>query len=255
MLSKSSGYFQHAIAPGAFTWRWERLIPTNAQIVVFDLTPRSVHYQANGLLPSAEQYRTVLNIQDNFSWSVELDSSVTLKPDSLVPIVKKNTLQTQEALETYIDSHIRALLQTTVYRYVSQLLDDPYTYQQVKTDYHALSQKIKEELTKAAAQDFSVETVTVTKLIIPDLHTYKVAERAYNIYENQREMLVAETAAKEAQYAASEQFQMERLTKWGDFLAKYPHIIELIAVAQKDAKTALDTLKSLEKRPEEMPKH
>ena len=250
MLSKSGGYYPQAIMPGNFTWRWERIVPTNAQILVFDLTPRQVNYMADGTLPSADRYAKVLNTKDDFSWSFGMDTLVTLKPGQLVSIVEKNTIQTQEALESYIDSHIQAMLQTIMYRYVSELIDNPYEYQQIKTDYHILSEKIKGELAKTAGQDFSVEAVTLTKLAIPDIHTYKIAEQAYNTYEQQREMLLAETAAKEAQYSASEQFQIDRLTKWGDFLAKYPHIIELIAVAQQDSKAALNALKSLEKKQE-----
>jgi len=250
MLSKSGGYYPQAITPGAITWRWERLIPSNAQILVFDLTPRHVHYEAEGVLPSAEQYNRILNTQETFSWSFSIDASVSLKPEQLVAVVTKNTLQTQEALETSIDAHIQAALQTLMYRYVSQLLDNSYEYQQVKTDYHALSEKIKEELSKTAGSEYIIEAVTLSKITVPDIHTYKLAEQAYNAYEQQREMLLAETAAKEAQYAASEQFQIDRLTKWGDFLAKYPHIIELIAVAQHDSKAALNALKSLEKQSE-----
>lgn len=250
MLSKSGGYYRQAIIPGNFTWRWERIVPTNAQILVFDLTPRKVQYDAEGSLPSADQYAKILNTKDNFSWAFGIDALVTLRPERLVAIVEKNTIQTQEMLDSYIDSQIRAMLQTIMYRYVSELIDSPYEYQQIKTDYHVLSEKIKDELAKTTGQDFSVEAVTLTKLIIPDIHTYKIAEQAYNTYEQQREMLLAETAAKEAQYSASEQFQIERLTKWGDFLAKYPHIIELIAVAQQDSKAALNTLRSLEKKQE-----
>ena len=250
MLSKSGGYYPQAVIPGNFTWRWERLVPANAQILVFDLTPRQVNYTADGTLPSADRYAKVLNTKDDFSWGFGMDALVTLKPGQLVPTVEKNTIQTQEALESYIDSHIQAMLQTIMYRYVSELIDNPYEYQQIKTDHHILSEKIKGELAKTAGQNFSVEAVTLTKLAIPDIHTYKIAEQAYNTYEQQREILLAETAAKEAQYSASEQFQIERLTKWGDFLAKYPHIIELIAVAQQDSKAALNALKSLEKKQE-----
>lgn len=247
MLSKSGGYYQKVITPGQLTWRWERLIPTNARIFVFDLAPRQVHYTAEEALPSADQYSKVLNIKDNFSWSFSVDALVTLKPEYLVAAVTKNGLQTQEGLETAIDSGVQAALQTLMYRYVSELLDNPYEYQQVKTDYHALSEKIKSELSKTIGPEFLIEDITLSKIVIPDIHTYKLAEQSYNLYEQQREMLLAETAAKEAQYAASEQFQIDRLTKWGDFLAKYPHIIELIAVAQQDSKAALNALKSIGK--------
>ena len=182
MLSKSGGYYQKVITPGQLTWRWERLIPTNARIFVFDLAPRQVHYTAEGMLPSADQYSKVLNIKDNFSWSFSIDALVTLKPEHLGSTVTKNGLQTQEGLETAIDSGIQAALQTVVYRYVSELLDNPYEYQQVKTDYHALSEKIKGELSKNIGPEFSIEDITLSKIVIPDIHTYKLAEQSYNLY-------------------------------------------------------------------------
>ena len=196
MLSKSGGYYPQAVIPGNFTWRWERLVPANAQILVFDLTPRQVNYTADGTLPSADRYAKVLNTKDDFSWSFGIDALVTLKPEQLVPTVEKNTIQTQEALESYIDSHIQAMLQTIMYRYVSELIDNPYEYQQIKTDHHILSEKIKGELAKTAGQNFSVEAVTLTKLAIPDIHTYKIAEQAYNTYEQQREILLAKRQQK-----------------------------------------------------------
>lgn len=249
MLSKSGGYHQKLIIPGQITWRWERLIPTNAHIFVFDLAPRQVHYAADGVLPSAEQYSKVLNIKESFAWSFSVDAMAAVKPEYLAAAAAQQGLQTQEALESYIDARVKAVLQTVAYRYISELMDDPYEYQQVKTDYQRLSDKIKEDLIKEIGQEFSISNVTLSGMVIPDIHTYKLAEQSYNLYEQQREQLLAETAAKEAQYAASEQFQIDRLTKWGEFLAKYPHIIELIAVAQQDSKAALNALKSLEKTP------
>ena len=249
MLSKSGGYHQKLIIPGQLTWRWERLIPTNARIFVFDLAPRQVHYTADGALPAAEKYSKVLNIKESFAWSFAADALAVVKPEYLAQIVSQQGLQTQEALEAYTDARVKSTLQTVAYRYISALLDDPYKYQQVKTDYQQLSETIKEELNKEIGQEFSLSAVTLSNLVIPDIHTYKLAEQSYNLYEQQREQLLAETAAKEAQYAASEQFQLDRLTKWGEFLAKYPHIIEFIAVAQQDAKAALNALKSLEKTP------
>lgn len=249
MLSKSGGYHQKLIIPGQLTWRWERLIPTNARIFVFDLAPRQVHYAVDGVLPAAEKYSKVLNIKESFAWSFSADALAAVKPEYLAGIVSQQGLQTQEALEAYTDARVKAALQTVAYHYISDLLDDPYKYQQVKADYQQLSETIKEELDKEIGQDITLSAVTLSNLVIPDIHTYKLAEQSYNLYEQQREQLLAETAAKEAQYAASEQFQIDRLTKWGEFLAKYPHIIELIAVAQQDSKAALNALKSLEKTP------
>ncbi len=35
MLSKSGGYYNEVITPGEFSWRWERLVPTNSEILIF----------------------------------------------------------------------------------------------------------------------------------------------------------------------------------------------------------------------------
>ncbi|MGP1455554.1 MAG: SPFH domain-containing protein [Treponema sp.] len=246
LLSKSGGYYQQVITPGAFTWRWELLIPTNGRVLIFDLSPRKVSYAVTGSLPSADQYAKILNSKETFTWSFSAEALVTLKPEQLVPLVAKNTIQTQEALETHIDASIQSALQSLMQHYITDLLDDPYEYQKVKTDYSAFTEKVKNDLQKKVNGQFSVEAVTLSAISIPDLNTYKIAEQAYAVYEQNREMLLAETAAQEAQRAASEQFQIERLTKWGDFLAKYPKILELIAVAQKDSKSALDALKAVQ---------
>ncbi len=248
LLSKSGGYHRKPIVSGAMMWRWERLIPTNAKILIFDLSPRRVMYTTEGSLPSAGKYNKILNTDENFSWSFSADAMVTLRTDQLVPLVAEKRLNTQEELEKYIDSIVKSTLQNIFQRYLTVLLDDPYEYQKIKTDYHDFSEQIKKELLKKTASSFTIDTISISDVMIPDLHSYKLAEQAYSIYEQKREMLLAETAAQEAQRAASEQFQIERLTKWGEFLSKYPHIIELIAVAQKDSKAVIEALQSLDKK-------
>lgn len=248
MLSKSGGYHAEVIRSGSMVWRWERLIPTNAKIFVFDLSPRRITYTLDGSLPAADRYMQILNNKDDFSWSFSVDTLVSIKPEQLVTTVSNRNIRTQEALDSFTDSQIQSALQSIMHHYITLLLEDSYLYQKVKTDYHAFSEMFKQELEKKVGTQFSIDAVTIAKISVPDLNTYKIAEQAYTLYEQTREMLLAETAAKEAQRAASEQFQIERLAKWGDFLAKYPAILELIAVAQKDSKAALDALRAVEKK-------
>lgn len=250
MLSKSGGYHAEVIRSGSMIWRWERLIPTNAQIFTFDLSPRRINYALDGSLPAADRYMQILNNKDDFSWSFSVDALISIKPEQLVSVVSSRNIRTQEALDSFTDSQIQAAMQSIMHSYITLLLEDAYLYQKVKTDYHAFSEMFKQELEKRIGAQFSIAAVTIAKISVPDLNTYKIAEQAYTQYEQTREMLLAETAAKEAQRAASEQFQIERLAKWGDFLAKYPAILELIAVAQKDSKAALDALRAVEKKEE-----
>ena len=38
MKSKTGGLYHSAVVPGVFTWRWERLLPTNVSLEIFDLS-------------------------------------------------------------------------------------------------------------------------------------------------------------------------------------------------------------------------
>jgi hypothetical protein len=41
IFTKTGGYDETVVRPGEFSWRWQRLIPTNMTVYTFDLHPRS----------------------------------------------------------------------------------------------------------------------------------------------------------------------------------------------------------------------
>ena len=61
-FTKSGGWDEAAVAPGGVTWRWERLIPTNMTLHLFDLAPQEVQRRVAALLPSADVYAAEIGI-------------------------------------------------------------------------------------------------------------------------------------------------------------------------------------------------
>ena len=53
MKSKTGGLYHSAVVPGVFTWRWERLLPTNVSLEIFDLSVYKATQSVSGELPSA----------------------------------------------------------------------------------------------------------------------------------------------------------------------------------------------------------
>ncbi|EFW37848.1 SPFH domain-containing protein [Treponema phagedenis] len=243
LLSRSSGYYQKVIMPGQFLWRWERLIPTNAKVLIFDLQRQNILTTVTDTLPSAAQYQAILEKKADFSWKITVSSDVRLKPEKLLNVIEHENITDQAGLDSYIRTKIEALQRQAAYNLISSYLENNEMYEAMKTQYGKISHQIKKEITSDILE---IESVWVQDITIPDMALYKSVVNTYNIYEQKRSELLAELAAENAKHAANEELQLQRMTKWGEFLKRYPSIIEFLAVARDDAQSTLNTLKSVQ---------
>ncbi len=104
MISKTGGLYPQPIESGVFIWRWERLLPTNTQLRIFDLTPQTITETVEGMLPSAELYQHVLAKKTDFSYSVTLEISLRVPKDKLVTLIHDKDFANQETLNKWIQN-------------------------------------------------------------------------------------------------------------------------------------------------------
>ena len=114
MISKTGGVYSEPITSGKFIWRWERLLPTNTELRIFNLTPVTVAETITSSLPSAALYSTVIAGELDFSYSVEIKTTAKLAPDAVLQLVKKNDIKTQTELDTTVTSLIKQFNRTVV---------------------------------------------------------------------------------------------------------------------------------------------
>ena len=57
LVSKTSGINNKPVYPGTFSWHWEFLIPTNAQLKMFTQEPYIISKNVKGTLPNGEIYQ------------------------------------------------------------------------------------------------------------------------------------------------------------------------------------------------------
>ena len=123
MLSKSGGYYSAPIMPGKFLWRWERLIPTNAKVLIFNLSPRQIEYLTEGRLPSADKLSAIMEQKNSFNWKWGIEVSAAVNPEHLTSIVKNASIKTQSGLDSYIEEKVlqaaQALQKCLIFRAVS----------------------------------------------------------------------------------------------------------------------------------------
>ena len=87
LFSKTGGLDPQVIPAGTFAWRWERVIPTNVTLFVFEVQPHSVETRLAGELPSAAAVAGVLPGTAELSYQATVTVTFSVRPGALPQLV------------------------------------------------------------------------------------------------------------------------------------------------------------------------
>lgn len=237
MISKTSGVYKKPIEPGVFAWRWEPLIPGNAKIRVFSLSPKSFTKVSEGFLPSANIYSLQIKSAPDFSYKFEYEMSLRFKPTGIVQAVKKTNVSTDEELNLQLDSYAE-LMSTMVTEYILDKSEKEGKLTALEAwnfDY--------ESVLKEPAEQAGIEIVNFKILSskIPDFELYGIARQSFMKYREAVEKALAGEAAKEARAVSEDSRNIQKLEKMGELLRRYPELVDVIKSG-----TSIETLQSLQ---------
>ena len=190
MTSKTGGLYPEPIENGHFLWRWEKLIPTNANITTFSLEPCTFSKSVSGSLPSAQIYSKQLNPSPDFSYNIQADISLSLSPKQILALVRDKGIENQEDLESYLEGKAGLVAQKTV----DFLLNKDKSF-------------------------------TLAKL--PDMKMYKSAVESFSLYKSEVDAQLKVLAKNQAQVLVQENRSMQQLEKFADLISKYSQLEEL----------------------------
>lgn len=190
MLSKSSGYYEKLISHDEFTWRWERLIPTNAIILTFDLSPILMEENFDGMLENGERYAKVLAQGAVFSWKASIRLKVNIEHDKLIEIIKANNIKDQDELNSYIREHVESLMNNAIEEAVAfyQEQSNEYTIENFKARCKNYFEEKASSLVKLDVVSFQFDS--------PDFATYSIARETYIENANIKKAIMEEKIEK-----------------------------------------------------------
>ncbi len=242
MISKTGGIHPSAIIPGSFTWRWERLIPTNSQIRVFSMYPVTVTTSLSGSLPSADIYSPMLEGKPDFDYSCTVSVEVQLKQSALPSFVRRTNALGQDELNTYLNTTAEEAAKDIVNYVLLQQKNTDISSLSLNYDYAAINKHLQ-SLSKYA--DISIDSVTIQTLKLPDIELYMLAKEAYFTYQEKVRASLASLTNEQSVVSAEDYLQIERFSRWGKVLEDYPILIDFIAVSKEDSLGALESLRSI----------
>lgn len=224
MVSKTGGVYEKPIVPGKFIWRWERLLPTNATIRLFSISPLESKQTVSGSLPSADVFSKQLKDEPDFTYKVDLSVTLRVTPEEMVTLVKKYDFSTQEQLASYLQTRAEIAAKKVTEYFLENKESD------LSFSTNAVTDQELQAIVAKSGDDFAlvtIDSVSVTAAKIPDLTLYKLAKTSYEEYQKEVTESLKKAAADQAASVVEENRSLERLEKLGQLLQKYPQLQEI----------------------------
>lgn len=233
MISKTGGVNAIPVEPGIFRWQWEFLLPTNAEVLSFELAPVTHTETVSGTLPSGTLYARMIEGSPDFSWEVVCETVARVSPSSLPSLVEYHAIRDQQALEEWTHKTLSERTRNTADTVIRRVVSDLAAAGAFQADPDQFARNIAVSL-QNAGNDLEIVTVSVQSRRFPDLALYHTAAQTFETYQNQRRILWTRTATDEAADSVSDYLSFERYSRWGELLTKYPILIEFFTSAGSD---------------------
>jgi hypothetical protein len=248
VFTKTGGYEEKVIRPGAFSWRWQRLLPTNLTLYRYPLRPYAAELTVEELLPSAAMYARVLPETPDFSFRANVWVRFILRPESLPQLLRDEKL-TPDALPDYY-----RLASDALSRAIAERARRGELAGELGTGSGQIAITLREEMEREFPR-LQILELQVRDLRLPDPQLYALARDSYRSLVEARDRARNTAAAGLAGEREQEASKLESLAAYGELLNKYPVLLkaiyvqhltgkELVAIPGFDLDKALSGLES-----------
>ncbi|TVR92860.1 MAG: hypothetical protein EA428_03095 [Spirochaetaceae bacterium] len=242
-FTKTAGWDEEVMEAGKFTWRWERVIPTNMKLHIFHLQPRSAVVTHSADLPSAKIYSEFLNNEAEFRYELELRIQYTIDPMDLPRLVSEGGLRHDsvddfyQTLESGLHEHIVELTPIIVNNTTHSTDSD-------RSVLAATQNQLRHEL-EQFRPDIRILSLDITKLSVPDLDLYHDARKNFAAVQSFVTQARGEAQAVAIRREILERSRLDILEQYGRVLADYPELLDYFRL-QGDSGVDLLNLGSLQ---------
>ncbi len=224
LVSKTGGINTSPIMSGSFSWRWEPLLPTNAEVRVFSLTPYTTVKTVTGNLPSSDVYSQMIKQNADFSYAIKFNISLKFTPAGIIASVKKSNAKNDSDITAELDKAATLAAQRGADWLIGKAAADT-GFKYTDAGSTVLLDAVK---TDTDFPDMEFVSFSVASCTLPDMLLYDKAKASFDVYRKRIDSELAEQAGKDAAAIAEDERVMIRLSRLGEILRKYPELSDVI---------------------------
>lgn len=223
--SKTGGIEEDVIKPGEFAWHWERLIPTNVKIHVFNPEPKTSTITVSGKLPSSELYAQYLQGSPSFSWEITLYTSYRIKPESFPKLLQEEKIGSKniDSLYTGITEKIKGFVYPHINDFFREAGRTGKTIPSFNDLEAALMSRLSDEFENVQFDELHVQSSN-----LPDISLYQEGKDNYLALTEQENEIRLKELEKATAEGVTEASRIDILREYGKLLTDYPVLLDFL---------------------------
>lgn len=230
IFTRTNGWESEVVVPGTFVWRWQRLVPTNFTLHLFDVESHRTDVRLDGTLPSGPEIDALLDESGDFTYDIRLTVVTRLRPD-VVPVLARDQELRPDDMPTFYDDLDARIAQQTREAVMGVLEDEPES-----VSVSQISSTVVDAVTERLADGFprlDIVSVNPTRLALPDVELYTTARRLSIDVLEARASALQEAAARLADTQAESDRGLTLLERYGQILEEYPVLLDYFRAGQE----------------------
>jgi len=228
MRSKTHGLESKVIRDGEFRWIWYKILPTNAKVSVFTISPVKRSIKTSGVLASGDVYAALAGVNADFSWEISGEISFNLKPECLPEFTEKENITDDEGLRK-AEEALAAKVETLALQRLKNYADNSNGEEINALAFSASNPEMDSEI-QALIPEIENLNCTIQFVRIPDYALYQSLFSLYKEYLARQNAILSVDVAKEAERRINSRTRMEELAQYGELLTKYPILIQYLSM-------------------------
>lgn len=219
--TKTSGYNPTPVAPEGITWMWEKVIPTNMTIHLFEIKTESATVNETGKLPMADLYASVIEDKVDFSYRFTAKIFYKINPQNLVGLIETGNLSKDEEgqWQIEINNEVTTAMRKYLYGKMSTSAESS------KPDIVTIEKEMAANIS-SLIPEIEIEDIKISRFELPGSDIYTIAKTRYKerlkTRETVRDRLIAETIIDNENFDQT----IKRMEKMGAVLEKYPILLD-----------------------------
>lgn len=230
IFTRTGGWEDEAVEAGTFVWRWQRLLPTNLELFVFEPGEHVTDARVSGELPSGTAIETLLEDVPDFGYEVRISVASRIRPDRLVALARDRDVRPDEIDSFYetLDAQVSELTKEAVVG----LIEDQTDRLSLSDAFPAIRESVRSRLERSLS-DVEILAVDPRQIRLPDVELYTTARREANRVLEARGAALEQAAASLAQTQVESDRELLLLERYGEILDRYPVLLEYFRVGQE----------------------
>jgi len=228
MRSKTHGLEKEVIRDGEFRWIWYKVIPTNAKVSVYTISPVKRTVKTSGVLASGDVYAALAGLNADFSWEISGEISFSLKPEKLPEFTERENINDDEGLRK-AEEALGAKVENLVLQRLRNYADNA-NGEEINAIAFAASNPEMNSGIQSQIPEIENLNCTIQFVRVPDYALYQSLFSLYKEYLARQNAVLSLGVANEAERRINLRTRMEELAQYGELLTKYPILIQYLSM-------------------------